>query len=118
MELVTLGVVLGMGFMKGAFKVLEAVHAGLESQSTLKGSFLLEIVGNRVESSRKLKQFEGELRRREKPRFSDVCEAYNQFLRVGDATAMSEAKLFVEKSISTVNEILAPLSGPKFITEL
>ena len=31
---------------------------------------------------------------------------------------MQDTKNFVEKSIASLNEILEPLAGPKFITEL
>lgn len=79
-----MGVLLGLGFMKGEFSVLEDVYRRLEPLSNFKGSLLLEKIGNKVDSSKKLRQYEADLRRRSKPRFKDVCEAFEEFLKSGD----------------------------------
>lgn len=118
MELVTVGVVLGLGYIKGSFKVLEDVYSALEPRSNFKGSLLLEKISNKVETSKKLKYYETEIRKRSKPRFKDIKEAYEEFIKVGDFSVMNDTKDFIEKVIISVNELLEPLKGPMFITGL
>lgn len=118
MELVTVGVVLGLGYITGSFQVLEEVYSALEPRSNFKGSLLLEKISNKVEASKKLKYYETEIRKRSKPRFKDIKEAYEKFIKFGDSSVMQDTKSFIEKVIISVNELLEPLKGPKFITEL
>jgi hypothetical protein len=118
MELVTVGIVLGLGYMKGSFKVLEDVYNSLEPRGNFKGSLLLEKISNKVETTKKLKFYETEIRKRSKPRFKDIKEAYEDFIRIGDSSVMQETKSFIEKVIISVKELIEPLKGAKFITEL